>query len=114
MEDTSYSVDENGYEWTNWEGRDYWRIAGSGAEWNLYEISNPISSDEEPAIESTSFELKEIPSIHENKDSSFDSIKFNRKHIFSLSRFLWCWEVHGFSFQRKVHKWLSRNHLLLN
>ena len=84
MEDTSYSVDENGYEWTNWEGRDYWRIAGSGAEWNLYEISNPILSDEEPAIESTSFELKEIPSIHENKDSSFDSIKFNRKHIFSL------------------------------
>ena len=36
MAENEYTVDDDGYEWTEWEGRDYWRAAGSEDEWNLW------------------------------------------------------------------------------
>ena len=37
MTELEVTVDDEGYEWTVWEGEDYWRTAGSDEEWTLYE-----------------------------------------------------------------------------
>lgn len=37
MTELEVIVDDEGYEWTVWEGEDYWRTAGSDEEWTLYE-----------------------------------------------------------------------------
>ena len=73
MNEKELIVDENGYEWTNWENRDYWRIAGSEDEWNMWNEENPMSNDLEiESVQSESIVHEPIAINGTQKKSLFE------------------------------------------